>query len=142
MTNKKQSKKGTIIVAIIVFLITLYASKSLFKNNLESELKNAAMELNKQTPIKIDQFTRLDSVTTIGETNFMYYYTLTEIKKSEINLDTINKYIRPTIIENVKKNPDLKTYRDNHITLDYKYYDKNGIYTTEISVTPELYKTE
>ncbi|WP_187294261.1 hypothetical protein [Olleya sp. ITB9] len=54
-------------------------------------------------------------------------------------MDTVNKYIRPNIIENVKNSPDLKTYRDNNISLDYRYYDKNGVFTMEISVTPELY---
>lgn len=105
-------------------------------------MKKAALELNKQAPMKIDQFSRLDSASTIGKTNFIYYYTLTEIEKSEVNLDTVNKYIRPNIIENVKNSPELKVYRDNNITMDYKYYDKNGKFATEISVTPELYKNK
>ena len=59
-----------------------------------------------------------------------------------VNLDTVNKYIRPNIIENVKNSPDLKFYRDNNITLDYKYYDKNGKFALEISVTPEIYNNK
>lgn len=145
MNKEDKSKKGKtigVIVGMIFFALAYYGAQQLFKKDLESELKKAALELNKQAPMKIDQFSRLDSASTIGKTNFIYYYTLTEIEKSEVNLDTVNKYIRPNIIENVKNSPELKVYRDNNITMDYKYYDKNGKFATEISVTPELYKNK
>lgn len=139
--SKKRKITGT-IVGMIVFALTYYGVQQLFKKDLESELKSATLELNKQTPIKIDQYSRLDSASTIGKTNFIYYYTLIDIEKAEVNLDTVNKYIRPNIIQNVKSSPELKIFRDNNITMDYKYYDKNGEFAIEISVTPQLYKNE
>lgn len=143
MDKEEKSKKGKVIgtiVGMITFALSYYGVQQLFKKDLVTELKEAAAELNEQSPIQIDQFTRLDSASTIGNTNLIYYYTLVEIEKSEVNLDTVNKYIRPGIIENVKNNPDLKMYRDNDITMDYKYFDKKGEFTLEISVTPELYQ--
>ena len=142
--DKKNTKGNTIglIVGIIVFAISFYGIQQFFKEDLETELKNAATELNKETPLNIDQYTRLDSASTKGKTNLIYYYTLFEMERSEVNLDTVNKYIRPGIIENVKNSPDLKTFRDNNITMDYRYYDKNGEFTTEISVTPDLYQNK
>lgn len=130
-----------IIIGIIAFVISYYGVQQLFfKHNLESELINVAKELNKQTPVQVDQYSRLDSVSAIGKTNFRYHYTLFNLNKTDVNLDTVNKYIRTGLIENVKNNPSLKIYRDNKITLDYKYYDKNGEFVTEISVTPDLYE--
>ncbi|NRB82594.1 MAG: hypothetical protein HRU49_02275 [Winogradskyella sp.] len=144
MINKKEkTNKGKaigIVVLMAAFTLSYYGVQNLFKKDLEAELKNAALELNKETPIQVDQYTRLDSASTIGKTNLIYYYTLLETEKSEVNLDTVHKYLRPSIIENVKNSPQLKVYRNNNITLDYKYYDKNGDLITEISVTPELYK--
>jgi len=142
--DKKNTKGNTIglIVGIIVFAISFYGIQQFFKDDLETELKKAATELNKETPLNIDEFTRLDSASTKGKTNLIYYYTLFEMERSEVNLDTVNKYIRPGIIENVKNSPDLKTFRDNNITMDYRYYDKNGEFTTEISVTPDLYQNK
>jgi len=143
MNIEDKSKKGKvigIIVGIIAFVISYYGVQQLFKKDLESELKNAALELNKQTPMQIDEYSRLDSASTKGKTNFIYHYTLFHLKKSEVNLDTVNKYLRPSIVENIKNSPKLKVYRDNKITMDYKYYDKNGVFVTEISVTPELYE--
>lgn len=143
MSKKEKTRKGkavVMIVGMIAFALSYYGVQQLFKEDLESELKNAALELNKQTPMPIDQFSRLDSASTKGKTNFIYHYTLFDLEKSEVNIDTVNKYIRPNIIENVKNSPDLEIFRDNNIIMDYKYYDKNGLFVTEISVTPELYK--
>jgi len=141
--KEEKSKKGKaigIIVGMIAFALSYYGVQQLFKKDLESELKSAALELNKQTPMQVDQFSRLDSASTKGKTNFIYHYTLIDLEKSEVNLDTVNKYIRPNLIENIKSSPELKVYRDNNITMDYKYYDKSGVFVTKISVTPELYK--
>ncbi|CAM1334652.1 hypothetical protein [Tenacibaculum aestuariivivum] len=143
MNKQEETKKRKtikIIIGVIFFALAYYGTQKLFKKNLELDLKSVALELNKQTPMKIDQFSILDSASAIGKTNLIYYYTLSEVKKTEVNIDTVNKYIRPNIIENVKNSTDLKIYRDNNITLDYKYYDKNGEFITEISVTPKLYK--
>jgi len=143
MEKEEKSKKGKtigIIAGMIAAALASYGAQQLFKKDLASELKEVALELNKQTPIKVDEYTRLDSVSTIGKTNLIYYYSLYDLEKSEVNIDTVNKYVRPTIIENAKTRPEMKVYRDNNITLDYKYYDKNGVFVTEISVTPDLYK--
>jgi len=145
MYKKEKTAKGwakEIIIAIVVFALSYYGVKHLFNNDMEAELKTAAIELNKQTPMQIDQHSRLDSVSSIGKTNFIYYYTFIKIEKAEVNLDTVYKYIRPNIIENVKKSPDLKVLRDNDVIIDYKYYDKNGENVMEISVTPELYNKD
>lgn len=139
----KQGKTLAIIVGIISAISAYFVYQIVVSSDdIDSQLKNAALELNKQTPMEIDQFTRLDSVSSIGKTNFIYYYTLIGLEKSEVNLDTVNKYIRPNIIDNVKNSPELKIYRDHKITMDYKYYDSNGAFATEISVTPDLYKSE
>ncbi len=143
MNKENKSKKGKtigIVVGMLAFVLSYLGVQQLFKKDLETELKNAALELNKQTPMQIDEYSRLDSASTKGKTNFIYHYTLFDLEKSEVNLDTVNKYIRPSIIENVKNSPELKFYRDNEITMDYKYYDRNGVFVTEINVTPELYK--
>ncbi|MDO3695756.1 hypothetical protein QVZ41_12975 [Wenyingzhuangia sp. chi5] len=89
--------------------------------------------------MQVDEFTRLDSASAKGVTNFTYYYSLLNLEKSEVDLESVDEIIRPGIIENVTNSPELKIYRDNNITMDYKYYDKNGEFVTLISVTPELY---
>lgn len=140
--DKQASKKGNIIgftVGAIAFALAFYGVQQFFKPDMEKQLQEVAREINRQSPMQVDQLTRLDSASSKGKTNLIYYYTLLQTENSEINLDTVNKYIRSGIIENVKTHPDLKIFRDNNITLDYNYFDRNGEFVTEISVGPELY---
>ncbi|TNJ45668.1 hypothetical protein KFZ70_10710 [Tamlana fucoidanivorans] len=128
-----------IVFSITAFAIGFFGVTYLLKDDLADKLQQAATELNKQTPLEIDQYTRLDSASSIAKTNFIYHYTLKDLKKSEVNLKEVENYIKPNVIENVKNSPELKFYRDNNVTIDFKYYDVNGDFFTQISVTPELY---
>ena len=88
---KEESKKGTIVgigVGAIFFALFFYGAQQFFKPDLELELREVALELNKQSPMEIDQYVRLDSAASKGETNMIYYYTLFDMEKSEVNLDT------------------------------------------------------
>lgn len=136
------NKKGNIIgfaVGAIAFALAYYGVQQLFKPDMEKQLQEVAQEINRQSPVQVDQLTRLDSASS-GKTNLTYYYTLLQTENSEINLDTVNKYIRSGIIESLRINPDVKIFRDNNITLDYNYFDRNGEIVTVISVTPEMYQ--
>ncbi|WP_028374683.1 hypothetical protein [Leeuwenhoekiella sp. MAR_2009_132] len=81
MAQDKQSNKGKLIGIVagsIAFAISYYGAQQLFKKDLESQLKDAAIEVNKETPMQIDQYVRLDSASHKGKTNFIYYYTLVD----------------------------------------------------------------
>jgi hypothetical protein len=142
--EKTKANRISIIVGAVAFAITSYGVQQLFFSNepFDKQMKDAAIEVNKKCPMVVDEYSRLDSASTIDDKNFLYYYTLVDIEKSEVNLDTVNKYIRPNIISNVKNTPELKVFRDNKVTIDYNYYDKNGVFVTKISVTPEMYTEE
>lgn len=140
--SKKKEKAIGVIAGMIAFAVTSYGVQQLFKKDLASELRSAAQELNKQGPLPVEQFTRLDSASANGKTNFIYYYTLGDLDKSEVSLESVNSYIRPNVIENVKKSPDLKYFRENSAEMDYRYYDRSGAFVIEIAVTSDLYQKE
>ena len=140
MNKETKSKIISIVIGVVTFPLFYFGVQKFLKKDLESQLKEAVLEINKSAPMNVSKLSRLDSASIIGKKEFIYHYTLITTAKNQVNMDTVNKYIRPTIIENVKTNSDLKIYRDNNITLKYKYYDKNGEFAMEIPVTPELYK--
>ncbi|WP_340066913.1 hypothetical protein [Ascidiimonas aurantiaca] len=147
MTLQKENSKKTRIVSIVAGLISFVVAYLgiqyfLSRPDFEAQMKEAASELNEQLPMIIDEFTRLDSATVVSKSRFAYHYTLKNVAKPEVNLDTVAKYIKPGIIENIKNSPELAPYRENKITMDYVYYDKDGYLVTTISVTPDLYTTE
>lgn len=128
---------------IVAFSVAYFVSSNLFSSkdsSIVKEMKKAVVEINGIAPMQVDEYTRLDSASVIEENGFAYHYTLFHLTKDEVDLDTVVKYVRPEVIQRVRTNPDMKFFRDNEITVFYKYYDKSGKYVTEIGVTPELYK--
>lgn len=140
MKNNKKTIR-TIIGAIIGFTAVFMAMQFVFKKpSLSQRLLESATQINKQTPMKVDEFTQLDSAAVSPPDTFIYYYSLTDLTKNEIILDTINKYVRPEIINNAKTNPEMQELRELKVTLAYRYYDKEGAFVWALDVTPDLYK--
>lgn len=140
MKNNKKTIR-TIIGAIIGFAAVFMAMQFVFKKpSLSLRLLESATQINKQTPMKVDEFTQLDSAAVSPPDTFIYYYSLTDLTKNEIILDTINKYVRPEIINNAKTNPEMQELRELKVTLAYRYYDKEGAFVWALDVTPDLYK--
>ena len=76
-----KKKQGVQIgIFIITFVVAFFGTKwamSQFKSS-HSELKNAALELNKMCPKMIDPATRIDSAVAI-DNSLQYHYTLVAI---------------------------------------------------------------
>lgn len=67
--------------------------------SFDKEMMQAASEINKTCPVMIDEQTRLDNTVALPDNSFQYNYTLVNLTKAEINLDTVRKYLEPVIIK-------------------------------------------
>ncbi len=139
-TDKRKKMLGS-IVGIIVFGLSYWAVQQIFFKppSFDKVMMQAASELNKTCPIMVDQNTRLENAIALPNNTFQYNYTLVELTKAEVNLDTLKKYIEPAIQNNVKTSPSMKIYRDNKTTLIYYYKDKDGLFVYKFSITPDMY---
>ena len=138
--NNKLKKTFGVIVGVITFGLAYFGAQQMFKApSFDKAMMEAASELNKTCPIMVDQDTRLDNAVALPGNIFQYNYTLVNYEKSEVNIDTVKKYIEPGLINSVKTNPDLEIQRMNKVTMAYNYRDKNGVFVLKISVTPDLY---
>lgn len=136
----RNKKILSLIFGVLAFVFILYRIQKNTAENIVIELHQTVEELNKITPLKIDEFTRLDSVSSFKTKSLTYYYTLLQVNKSEVNIDSIKNYLKPNIIKSVKNSNELKVYKKNYISMNYLYYDLNGEFITAIEVNPELYK--
>jgi hypothetical protein len=125
-----------VIIGLVIGLSMYYISK---EKKVSTMLKNAAKELNEKAPYRTQNNIRLDSASTSGESVFIYHYSIVNADKSKIDLTSAKKVMKPRMIKTVKASSELKAFRDNNVTLDYRYYDKNGEFVTNIAITPELY---
>ena len=136
----RNKKTLSLIFGVLAIVFILYRVQKNTKENIVIELNQTVEELNKITPLKVDEFTRLDSVSSFKRKSLTYYYTLLQVSKSEVNIDSIKNYLKPNIIKSVKNSNELKVYKTNNISMNYIYYDLNGEFMIAIEVTPELYK--
>jgi ribosomal protein L40E len=107
---------------------------------VDAELAQMAENMNRGCPFQVDEITVLVNVRALPNKTIQYNYKLDDITKAEINLDTIKKYVFPSLLKNTKENPEAKSLRDKQVTIKYNYKDKNGEHVTEYVVTPDMYK--
>ncbi|WP_461637436.1 hypothetical protein [Labilibaculum euxinus] len=110
------------------------------KTTFDKVLMEMAGELNKSCPIMVDNATRLDNAVALPDNVFQYNYTLIGMNKDSVNIEELKSYLKPTIINSVKTNPDMQGMRDNKVKVNYYYKDKSGVYLFTISVKPEQYE--
>ena len=102
----------------------------------EAKLVQASQYMNARLPMNVDSSTRWDT-TAPGPGNCLtYYYTLVNVSKREIDPEEIIAKMKPKILLNYRTSPDMKVFRDNHVTLRYMYRDKFGETVTVIEVSP------
>lgn len=140
-TRRNKFSFETLTAIVVGTIVTVLIQQFFFKTpTLDEAMKKAAKDLNKTCPQMVDQYSRLDSTFVMPGHKFQYNYTLVNLEKSEVNLDTVKKYIEPGIINNVKTNPGLKKLREKKVTFNYCYRDKKGEFVLNIEVTPDRYK--
>ena len=137
----KNNLVGT-VVGIIAFALASFAVQQVFFKpaSFDKVMMKAASEINESCPIMVDEATRLDNAIALPDNSFQYNYTLVDMVKSEINLDSFKKELEPNLINFVKTDPNLKINRENKITMIYNYRDKNGEFLIKFLITPDLYQ--
>ena len=69
-----------------------------------------------------------------------YNYTLVDIVKDSIALESFNPQLQQMILHNVKTSKDLNVHRENQATLAYRYLDKNGALVSNVVITADMYQ--
>lgn len=131
---------GFVVGFIVMFFLTQFLFKPSSDSTIDKQLVEAANQMNKNCPMNVDQNTTLKNAVALPNKTFQYNYVLVGITKADVKIDTVRKYIFPRILEDVRNNPQLKSFRDNKVTIKYNYTDSNGAFVTEYVVKPEMYE--
>ena len=138
-------KKKNIWMRILIGILALFLITQTLKYflreptlNINDELVKAANEINKHAPIILDSLTRFDNVNALKGNVFQYNYTI-QLEKSKIDSAELMKIGRENMVDNLKKNPKAKYFKENNVTIQSTYSDKNGIPICTISILPKEY---
>lgn len=141
-TTLRPSIIGLILNISIFTTVTVIAVNSFFdyrekaKNQYKlNAIQNFIEQANLQLPKLVDDQTRLDKIIVIDINNLKYNFTFIDIEKKEIQ--SIDEFITENKLnlDNTYKTSDqFKMFRDNKISLQYDYYDKNGELVASINI--------
>ena len=138
---KSGNKKTiSIVIGVAFAILAFFAVQQFFKSpTLNKELVKLASDMNRTLPMMVDSETRLDNTTAYPNNTFQYSYTLINYDKESIDVIELKRTLEPHIVNQLKSSPQMQWERDNKVTLDYYYKDKNGIHLFTITVKPEQY---
>lgn len=138
------SKRNKIILFFtLIFILTgAFAIKKLFYTDsaFDKQLKFLSTEINKTTPVLVDQNTRLDRTETKRGEIFLYHYTLVNMEKGNFEEEELREYLRKQILANIKSNPELKYFRDHGTAMIYTYKDKNSKHLFDLTFNAKDYR--
>jgi hypothetical protein len=139
---RRSLKKLYIIIgsALLLVLLLLAANKYFgAEPGFNELLEQVSKDMNRSCPMMVDRETRLDSTVVLPGRVFQYNYTLIRTEASSTDKKAFIERMEPGIFRNVRENPKLALQRENKVTMEYVYYDRNGKYLFNIRVKPEDY---
>ena len=120
MNKTMKTSLGSVIGIILGAIIYQLISHFVFAPpTFDEQLMKISSEINKSCPFMVDQDTRLDNTLGGPGKSITYHYTLVNYLEEDINSDELRKYITPQLINNIKTNDDMKTFRENEVSLKY-----------------------
>lgn len=135
--------KNSITLSVLFILLTLVSCNK--EKAIEDELKKVAADINKTTPQNLADRVRLDSVSAKPGKIFKYNYTLTDDIKENVSpedIETFKTQTKEGALKVIKTSGEIKEFRDNDVTMEYLYYDKNGKPIADFTITPTEYKVK
>ncbi|WP_395338781.1 hypothetical protein PN836_012635 [Ningiella sp. W23] len=132
--KSRNARKFSLISFLLSFGISVNAYSKIpeVERSLSLGLTDLVSELNKQTPIKVDADTRLDSVSTFNK--FMIYNnTLTDLEAEQVNPSLVAQHFEENMISHLCSMDTFKPFIDLQLVMVYRYTDKNGKFITELS---------
>ena len=112
--------KNLCVIAVLTLFLT--ACQESLEDRCERETKEYT---SKHCPSKIDNTTRIDSLTFERATHTIhYYYTLTGVADNE---DVLKKFDAADVLKNELKNTTtMKVYKDNGYNFAYTYHSEKN----------------
>lgn len=124
------------ICVVSMALIILFSQCT---GNVQDELNKYVETENARYPLKVDDFTRLDSCTALPNKTLRYYYTAL-VDKSILDTAAMKTTIHPSLISDIRLDTGTAYFRKNDVTFQYRYNDGYGNYVCQINITPQDYK--
>ena len=124
-------KKFLLFVVLVVSPMCV-ADQSDTERALSVQLTKAVTQINSNTPQKLDEDTRLDSVATFRN-YIIYNNTMLNYTAEQLDVSLFDPLIQETIINPLCGNKLLSSFIGFGVVMVYRYHGKDGQFITELS---------
>jgi cell division protein FtsB len=132
----------TVVIVVLCFFLSVVGKEAWaqpYVNEFDVKLAEMAASMNKKMPVTEGPY-RMDSVGTRKGRVMVYNYTIMGSDKLKLDYLATKNSIEKKIIENLKTNPKLKSFKENDVTMVYKYFDEHGVKQIVIELKSSVYK--
>ena len=137
---KKRHPFVNFLLFIFAMSITTEVLKLIFQNpSVDEQLLATSQEINKQCPYMVDSLTQLDN--TIALPNHLLQYNYTFYKSDKENIDTValKESMRESLVNKLRTDPKFAIFKEDHVVVGSRFYDRTGHYVCAMQVTPAEY---
>jgi hypothetical protein len=125
-----------LIKSLLFIFLVMISSICQSATSVEQKLLKASTEYNKQLPSVMDRDTRADTTSVGPGRKFTFWFSIVSKRAVDIDKVQFNQNISPGIRRGVCSDPALRNFFKDGVTLTYLYRGNDGVYITEINVTP------
>lgn len=122
---------------IIASLLLLNCSNT---QKLNEQLTQIAENLNKSTPVLLDDYTVFLNASVTDDNIFQYKYQIVNTTDPQSLMQEKESQTLVNIKVAFRINPDLRVFTKNNVIIDYIYTDSIGQVIKTIRITPKDYK--
>ena len=133
------------LILLLLFIPLVSCDFNLNKANsysnidFDAMLRITAEKINERCPMMVDKNTRMDNVAALSNKTVLYNYTMINNLVDDFTDEYFENEFGPILINQVKTNPGLSSWRENNVTFKYHYSDKDGVSIKQYTITPEMY---
>lgn len=147
MSKNLKAKPSIAMVAIVAVsaVVGSFAASTVVKTifrtqganlSVDDVLAKATDEINRNLPMMVDQFTRLDSTAALPQRKVLYKYTILNVDPLP-DRDTLVGTMRPKMINNYKTSQNMADMRKMRVTLVYAYANDKGNELARFELGPQ-----
>lgn len=112
------------------------------KGSVDEQLSALAANLNSKTPITIDAYTSLLSASNLPNKTIQYHYSTPTKIASDFPQGALKEALLPGLLKKYQTSPDMAVFRDNKVTIVYRYTDREGQLIDQFTIDPSMRQSQ
>lgn len=136
---KKMKKQSKNLLFIVVLVVTAFAFVQCKDTAKQASLEVMAKTLNTQCPRMLTPSVRLEKCEAMPDQILQLDVTLINIDGAGIPAQEMTAVMKPALVKAMKTNAEFDKVRNAGFSFQYTFSDKNGIFMSNILITPDDY---